>query len=191
MDRWIDRRWFSTALLVYQRWAPTNLISFRRDRWGTVPQRVCHISYFTWFKHTKRGNNHFEDYPHGCPKVVDRSIELHCPGDCHIICLKAGQSYCWLVGGDWNMFYFFHSVGNVIIPIDEVILFRGVCLTTNHQPVELLTMTMDQLACCVDRLKMLQVLSDQRRRIEMLKAEAAAQDEKLLSLGAWMRCQCV
>lgn len=32
-----------------------------------------------------------------------------------------------------------------------------------------------------------EVLSDQRRRIEMLKAEAAAQDEKLLSLGADLR----
>ena len=32
-----------------------------------------------------------------------------------------------LVGGDWNMTgVFFHSVGNVIIPIDELIFFRGV-----------------------------------------------------------------
>jgi hypothetical protein len=26
----------------------------------------------------------------------------------------------------WNMFLFVHSVGNVIIPTDEVIFFRGV-----------------------------------------------------------------
>ena len=32
-----------------------------------------------------------------------------------------------LVGGDWNMTtLFFHSVGNVIIPIDERIFFTGV-----------------------------------------------------------------
>ena len=32
-----------------------------------------------------------------------------------------------LVGGDWNMTgLFFHSVGNVIIPIDELIFSRGV-----------------------------------------------------------------
>jgi len=31
------------------------------------------------------------------------------------------------VGGDWNMsFMTFHSVGNVIIPTDELIFFRGV-----------------------------------------------------------------
>ena len=39
----------------------------------------------------------------------------------------------YLVGGDWNMtFSFFHSVGNVIIPIGELIFVqRG----WNHQPV--------------------------------------------------------
>jgi hypothetical protein len=31
-----------------------------------------------------------------------------------------------LVGGDWNMaFVTFHSVGNVIIPTDELTFFRG------------------------------------------------------------------
>ena len=43
-----------------------------------------------------------------------------------------------LVGGDWNMDFIFpyigkFIVGNVIIPIDELVLFRGVGL--NHQPV--------------------------------------------------------
>ena len=36
------------------------------------------------------------------------------------------------VGGDWNMFYDFPYTGNVIIPIDEHIFFRGVDSTTNH-----------------------------------------------------------
>jgi hypothetical protein len=32
-----------------------------------------------------------------------------------------------LVGGDWNMIFIFHFIyGNVIIPADEVIFFRGV-----------------------------------------------------------------
>ena len=31
-----------------------------------------------------------------------------------------------LMSGDWNIFYFVHSVGNVIIPSDELIVFRGV-----------------------------------------------------------------
>jgi hypothetical protein len=38
-------------------------------------------------------------------------------------------SYFWLVV--WNII-FSHSVGNVIIPTDELIFFRGVGL--NHQP---------------------------------------------------------
>ena len=39
-----------------------------------------------------------------------------------------------LVGGDWNMtFMTSHSVGNVIIPTDELTFFRGV--GWNHQPV--------------------------------------------------------
>ena len=33
----------------------------------------------------------------------------------------------YLLGGDWNMTgLFFHSVGNFIIPVDELIFFRGV-----------------------------------------------------------------
>ena len=31
-----------------------------------------------------------------------------------------------LVGGDWNMTFIFPYTGNVIIPIDELIFFRGV-----------------------------------------------------------------
>jgi len=38
----------------------------------------------------------------------------------------------WLVGGLEHDFYFSHHIGNVIIPTDEVIFFRGVGL--NHQP---------------------------------------------------------
>ena len=38
---------------------------------------------------------------------------------------------CWLVV--WNMhFITFHSVGNVMIPTDELIFFRGVGSTTNQ-----------------------------------------------------------
>ena len=36
----------------------------------------------------------------------------------------------WLVV--WNMNFIFPSIGNVIIPTDEVIFFRGVCSTTNQ-----------------------------------------------------------
>ena len=39
-------------------------------------------------------------------------------------------NYSWLVV--WNMTgFFFHSVGNVIVPTDELILFRGVGSTAN------------------------------------------------------------
>ena len=31
-----------------------------------------------------------------------------------------------LVGGDWNMTFIFPYIGSVIIPIDELIFFRGV-----------------------------------------------------------------
>ena len=36
------------------------------------------------------------------------------------------EEYMLLVGGDWNMTFIFPCTGNVIIPIDEVIFFRGV-----------------------------------------------------------------
>ena len=40
-----------------------------------------------------------------------------------------------LVGGDWNMNSIFPYIGNVIIPIDELIFFRGVgWKTTNQKP---------------------------------------------------------
>ena len=32
----------------------------------------------------------------------------------------------------WNIFYFSINLGNVIIPVDEPIFFRGVCPTTNQ-----------------------------------------------------------
>ena len=35
----------------------------------------------------------------------------------------------------WNMTCIFPYIGNVIIPMDELIFFRGVDLTTNQQPV--------------------------------------------------------
>ena len=37
-----------------------------------------------------------------------------------------------LVGGLEHGFYFSHHIGNVIIPTDELIFFRGIGL--NHQP---------------------------------------------------------
>jgi len=39
-----------------------------------------------------------------------------------------------LVGGDWNMNFIFPYIGNVIIPIDELIFFRGVAQppTSSH-----------------------------------------------------------
>ena len=50
--------------------------------------------------------------------------------DCYILLYCIIYIYIYyLVGGDWNMngFYFiFPSIGNVIIPTDEFIFFRGV-----------------------------------------------------------------
>ena len=62
---------------------------------------------FSWFNHLK------------LPVLLSRS------------CWIPNSSYtvCWFA--TWILF--FHSVGNVIIPTDEVILFRGVGL--NHQPM--------------------------------------------------------
>ena len=34
--------------------------------------------------------------------------------------------HSYLVGGDWNMTFIFPYIENVIIPIDELIFFRGV-----------------------------------------------------------------
>ena len=48
--------------------------------------------------------------------------------------LFGGQIASDLVGGDWNMTLFSHSVGNSIIPIDFHIFQTG----WNHQPVILL-----------------------------------------------------
>ena len=44
--------------------------------WATDPQRLCHMSFLAFFKHAQRGINYFEEYPHGCPKLVDRSMEF-------------------------------------------------------------------------------------------------------------------
>ena len=50
---------------------------------------------------------------------------------CYSICIHIVPTDI-LVGGDWNMtFMNFHSIGNVIIPIDELIFLRGV-ETTNQ-----------------------------------------------------------
>ena len=45
----------------------------------------------------------------------------------------SSYGYPYLVGGDWNhgILWLSHHIGNVIIPTDEVIFFRGVGL--NHQ----------------------------------------------------------
>ena len=48
--------------------------------------------------------------------------------------LRGGMKHYWLVV--WSIFLFFHLIiGNVIIPIDELVFFRGVGL--NHQPDQL------------------------------------------------------
>ena len=39
-----------------------------------------------------------------------------------------------LIGGDWSMTFIFPHIGNVVIPIDEVIFFRGVSIPpTSHR----------------------------------------------------------
>ena len=46
-----------------------------------------------------------------------------------------GFPIAYLVGGDWNMTgLFFHSVENFIIPIDELIVFRGVGIPPTRLP---------------------------------------------------------
>ena len=37
-----------------------------------------------------------------------------------------------MVGGDWNMTFIFQYIGNVIIPIDELIFFGGVETTNQY-----------------------------------------------------------
>ena len=47
-----------------------------------------------------------------------------------VVVMLFGQlAHCDLVGGLEHELYFFHSVGNVIIPTDELIFFRGVGIT--------------------------------------------------------------
>ena len=70
-----------------------------------------------------------------------------------------------LVGGDWNMTgLFFHSVGNVIFPIDELIFFRGVKTTNQLMYVNMIwTMTMllmGQLTISTGPLSSSQTVSD-------------------------------
>ena len=63
---------------------------------------------------------------------------IHGPCQCLSMCtLKQSSTYFlswnydWLVV--WNMnFMNFHNIGNVIIPTDELIFFRGVGSTTNQ-----------------------------------------------------------
>ena len=42
--------------------------------------------------------------------------------------LEVAVAKRWLVGGEWlpSILYFPINIGNVIIPIDEIIFFRGV-----------------------------------------------------------------
>ena len=63
------------------------------------------------------------------------------------------------VGGDWNMTgLFFHSVGNVIIPTDELICFRGVGL--NHQPgIFRALMSQIPIACFMKRERLVYPLT--------------------------------
>ena len=62
---------------------------------------------------------HFNGVVPGNAGLGDPSWSIVIPPDGHQ----------WLVGGDRNMTgLFFHSVGNVILPIDEPIFFRGVGL---------------------------------------------------------------
>ena len=64
---------------------------------------------------------------HGRNKIV--AVAAH---PSHEVCqLSPVITGLYLVDG--LDFLFFHSVGNVIIPTDELIFFRGVGL--NHQPV--------------------------------------------------------
>ena len=46
--------------------------------------------------------------------------------------MMVNNGYQWLVGGLEHGFYDFPYIGNVIIPTDELIFFRGV--GWNHQP---------------------------------------------------------
>ena len=56
----------------------------------------------------------------------------------------------WLVV--WNIFFIFPYIGNVIIPIDLLIFFRGVCLTTNQSRFHQLSPR--QFLCALNRLTM-------------------------------------
>ena len=50
--------------------------------------------------------------------------------------------YRYLVGADWNMTFIFPYIGNFIIPMDELIFFRGI-ETTNQQIHFIIAMAMD------------------------------------------------
>ena len=49
------------------------------------------------------------------------------------------NSHCYLVGGLVAIFGMFPYIGNFIIPVDELIFFRGV---QNHQPVIVIILVM-------------------------------------------------
>ena len=49
---------------------------------------------------------------------------------------QAASGHEKLVGGDWNMTGIFPYTGNVVIPIDELIFFRGVDLPTIQKNYE-------------------------------------------------------
>ena len=55
-------------------------------------------------------------------------------------CIEVGNTTStrrnlYLVGGLEHVIYFPMTIGNLIIPIDEIIFFRGVALA--HQPVDI------------------------------------------------------
>ena len=65
------------------------------------------------------------------------SLQANCDLPRWIKRREADVKYMNLVGGLEHGFYDFPYIGNVIIPTDEVIFFRGVGL--NHQPVKYMT----------------------------------------------------
>ena len=96
------------------------------------PTWPCHLSKFVVSgRLLKRKLPNWDDpstatqsSPHGSGQLVLRRSCL-----CHFPSKSMRHPLFWLVG---DHFHFFHSVGNVIIPTDELIFFRGVGL--NHQP---------------------------------------------------------
>ena len=81
----------------------------------------------------------WDEFCHRMPQVLPISRALY----------KSWAKHHWLVV--WlpffNIFYFPINIGNVIIPIDELIFFRGVALA--HQPDHLQMATLDASRWCL------------------------------------------